>query len=412
LTATVEKESEGKFKVLIAADQDVGPVTIDAETSAVTSQALSLPRGIDDLPQDLSGTRASGHDGLADLAIDSGPLRRHTDAAAPGFVACAQKIGSATWTRVSVDATSGSGGTPDRLDLVLPKSLRPGLMDLALPLRIAVATLDGKAIAVGSMSLVGRAWAAGAATLVIALLFGIVMYQHGKQRIASGAKDDPRWLSGLFLGSDRQPSLSLLQVFLWTVITAWGMAYVFVTSGQLLALTPEMMALLGLAGTGSVLARWIGASGSGTANPTPVVSKTATSGADNGSPVDNDFFRMLSSNGGFDLMKMQLFVFTLLIAMYVVWRIVDAAAFPALDPNMLMLMGVSQGVYVTSKWTTTTPLVNAQTLKLSVDAQTADVERLKALPAKAEDLKAATDKLTALQADYDKALAAIGLKRL
>ena len=45
--------------------------------------------------------------------------------------------------------------------------------------------------------------------------------------------------------------------FFWTVITVWGLAYVFTVTGTLLSLTAEMLTLLGIAGTGSVLARLI-----------------------------------------------------------------------------------------------------------------------------------------------------------
>ena len=59
-----------------------------------------------------------------------------------------------------------------------------------------------------------------------------------------------------------------------------------------------------------------------------------------------------SGASSFDLMKLQLFVFTIVIGVYVVWRITDTATFPALDTNTLLLLGVSQGIYVGGKFAT------------------------------------------------------------
>jgi hypothetical protein len=54
-------------------------------------------------------------------------------------------------------------------------------------------------------------------------------------------------------------------------------------------------------------------------------------------------------------MKLQLFVFTLVVGVYIVWRITDTATFPALDTNTLLLLGVSQGIYVGGKFSAMKP---------------------------------------------------------
>ena len=79
---------------------------------------------------------------------------------------------------------------------------------------------------------------------------------------------------------------------------------------------------LGIAGAGTVAARWISTTRV-SAPPPPAANPGATTA---GNSVE--FWRLLSSNGQFDLLKLQLFVFTLLIGAYVVWRrIIDTAAF-------------------------------------------------------------------------------------
>jgi hypothetical protein len=161
--------------------------------------------------------------------------------------------------------------------------------------------------------------------------------------------------SGLFIGTDGDPSLSLFQIFFWTVITVWGYFYVFIVSGALLSLSTGVMALLGIAGAGSVLARWAAVSG------------RSSSLGEAKARTDSSFWSMLNTNGQFDLLKLQFFVFTVVIGLYVVCRIADAAAFPELDANTLLLLGVSQGVYITGKLVGNSKLSTLQALRAELD---------------------------------------------
>src|SRR5215204_6115159 len=171
------------------------------------------------------------------------------------------------------------------------------------------------------------------------------------------------WIAGLFIGPDKDPSLSLFQIFFWTVITVWGLAYVYVVTGSLLSMTQSMMWLLGIAGTGSVIARWISSGTSGGSTSQPPGGSIAIVAAPAGArPKPLAFWQLLSTAGQFDLLKLQLFVFTLLIGAYVAWRIADTGAFPELDTNTLLLLGVSQGVYIGGKIASTTALSRAQAL--------------------------------------------------
>jgi hypothetical protein len=86
--------------------------------------------------------------------------------------------------------------------------------------------------------------------------------------------------------------------------------------------------------------------------------------------ADSQFWSMLNTNGQFDLLKLQLFVFTIVIGLYVVCRIADSAAFPELDANTLLLLGVSQGVYITGKLVGNSRLSTLQGLRAELDALT------------------------------------------
>lgn len=128
-------------------------------------------------------------------------------------------------------------------------------------------------------------------------------------------------------------SLSLIQILMWTILVLIGMVYVFLMSGDLMNITWQVLVLLGLTGTGSISARWIsmhvGASGTGRSS---------------------GFRGMLMTDGQPDLLRLQMFVFTITVWLYVAVQVFYEQKFPELSPNTLLLMGISNGVYVGAKW--------------------------------------------------------------
>ena len=112
-----------------------------------------------------------------------------------------------------------------------------------------------------------------------------------------------------------------------------GLVYVFTLTGQFFSITWEVLTLLGIAGTGSVAARMVALSQGRLAKP-------------DGELKFSDLFR---SDGVLDLFKLQMFLFTVATAAYVLLRVVLDQAFPVLDTNLLLLLGISNGIYVGSK---------------------------------------------------------------
>lgn len=326
-------------KFIVPANTVLGEVALDQVQAVTAVQPLLLRTWLTEAALPLAPTRVVGQAGLADVAVDFKAVAPAVDAARAGQVACAWVEGLPHWLPAGVTQQANGG----KAKLSLPGEVLPaGMRWTPMPIFLVVASSDGTHAALGGLHMMAHGAAAVIATAFTVALLGLLMYGRGRRVV--DRRERPRWLSGLFLGEDGAPSLSLLQVFIWTAITVWGFAYVYVVAGDLLALTEEMMWLLGIAGTGTVLARWIGA---GHALPAPA-------GADGvvrtgGGDCRADFWAMLQTDGRFDLLKLQLFVFTLVIALYVVFRIADAAAFPQLDTNTLLLLGVSQGVYITGK---------------------------------------------------------------
>ena len=340
--------------VAVTAGDKLGAFALATPLSVAPVQPLQAEIWLESLPPLLVAERASGQSGLGAVSVDAATPGLHlTSTPAPNLVACAA-VDTPKWDRVgaAILPTQGSQGASVRL--TLPTDLLPTGFGPPTRLRVVLSSTDGQSAAFGGLVLVGRLPAALVALAVTGVLIGMCMY-HRAMAIGKGKNGQSRWISGLFMGSDGTPSLSLLQIFIWTTITVWGFCYVYVVAGRLLSMTPEMMELLGIAGAGTVVARWV------------AVGNLAPGASADDADAQDEFWQMLSTNGTFDLLKLQLLLFTIVIGMYVVWRIADAGAFPNLDPNTLLLLGVSQGIYVTGKLTSTSDLSKAQTAKVNVD---------------------------------------------
>lgn len=338
-------DNNGARQALVPAGTLLGKLALGSGQALTTLQPLSVKYWVADTPPTLMPVRVSGQPGLADIAIETNQSGINFSAQGVTMAACVLRDGElaarngSRWLRAGVAQIAPGVPGSAKVMVALPNNVLPVSYEFSMPLRVAVASSDGHYIALGGFHAIARLYAALGATILTGLLLGGVMYSRG-QRLKPSDAAAPRWFSGMFIGSDGEPSLSLLQVFVWTSITMWGFFYVFIVAGNLLTMTTEMMGLLGIAGTGSVLARWIAAVG-GSVPPGEAIAATEQTG--------DSFWRMLATKGAFDLLKFQLFAFTIVIAMYVIWRIADAAAFPVLDANTLLLMGVSQGVYISGK---------------------------------------------------------------
>ncbi|HEX8258017.1 MAG TPA: hypothetical protein VF589_10315 [Allosphingosinicella sp.] len=280
--------------------------------------------------------RASGQRGLSDLAIDVRHPGIRFDPAALAMAGCAWSD-SAPPVPAAVASLEGASPGAGKAQLAMPSELLPAFSAIVpQTVYVALASADGGYAGYGAFTAIDRGWAGVGATLLAALLlWGCLNARRGDEKSWSA------WASGLFLDANSQPSLSLFQIFFWTLITVWGLIYVFIVTGELMNLTGTMLVLLGIAGTGTVAARFLSRGSTG-APAAPAVRAPATR-------TEVDFAALLSTNGTFDLLKLQLFVFTLLIGAFVVWRIADSGVFPELDTETLLLLGVSQGLYIGGK---------------------------------------------------------------
>lgn len=298
---------------------------------------------------------------------------------ASGLAACmsAGLAGPGAARPALVAAVRGEDGTVS-VDLELPAgALTFAVSDLRQRVRVAVATKDGQLAKIGQIQFLTPVYGLLIATLATLALVVLVAYllkdpRHPKQSF---------W-AGLFMGYDGSASLTLLQMALWTTITVWALIYVFLRTWELLSVTTEVMTLLGFAGATTVGARVIAAA------RVPAVIENGAAKPVERDPARFRFAQLFQSAGRFDLVKLQLFVFTLLIACYVVFRVLWDGAFPALDGNFLLLMGISNGAYIMNKFVGKTAFQKAEEMKNEVDVLQQQVATLEAELKSLEERKA------------------------
>lgn len=159
--------------------------------------------------------------------------------------------------KLSVSEPSTREGRPV-IYLNLPSSALP---DEALWSPIGLILNNDGVLSYGGYPAIGRLPAAIIATLLTGFVFWSLLHVRHLKTMpdATVRKGDwSRWFAGLFISEDdNDPSLSLFQVFFWTVVAVWGLIYAFAVNGSLIHMTNSMLVLLGLSGASSVVARWV-----------------------------------------------------------------------------------------------------------------------------------------------------------
>jgi hypothetical protein len=139
-------------------------------------------------------------------------------------------------------------------------------------------------------------------------------------------------------GSDGYPSLSQFQIMLWTATVAASAAFVMILSGNLVDLSTGTLSLLGISGGAALLARVK------TKQPTGSARAVAR---DPATPMR--WSDLVVVDGSVDVTRVQMLVFTLVSAAFVVIKVVATDEIPDIPPNFVLLMGLSNGVYATAR---------------------------------------------------------------
>lgn len=162
------------------------------------------------------------------------------------------------------------------------------------------------------------------------------------------------------VGSSGQASLSQLQMLLFTLIVATLLFYQWMRTGLLQDISTDLLYLMGIS--------TLGAGGTQLANSVkktldPKVYAYLQQLGWFTAPISGGHYgalpsQLLLTNNRFDIYKFQMLVFTIVISAYVVASGADQLGNIRISDTLLMLMGLSQGVYVGGNAATdnTTPL--------------------------------------------------------
>jgi hypothetical protein len=180
----------------------------------------------------------------------------------------------------------------------------------------------------------------GAALAIIVLyalsagLAGLGIRQRGL-RASLRAALSGRWILTLIKSSDGRASLSAFQILLWSFVVAASAVYVMVLSGTLINVTTGTLTLLGIAGAAGVMAAAVD-------QPTGAPPVPAPAWRD-----------LVIERGGTtpDVSRIQMLLFTVVSAAFVLLQVSNYYVIPDIPAGYLVLMGISNGVYVGRKLT-------------------------------------------------------------
>ena len=167
------------------------------------------------------------------------------------------------------------------------------------------------------------------AVLVVLIVRGIARHRHVRGR---------NLLLQVISTRDGYASLSQLQIVLWTLVVGMSAIYVMTLSGNLISISEGTLVLLGIASAAALASR---VPGSG--QPTAVVPVPEAVPA---TPEWSDLVVPDRTTREVDVTRLQMLAFTLITAAFVLVKVVVDYEIPAIPSSFLVLMGISNGVYV------------------------------------------------------------------
>jgi hypothetical protein len=199
---------------------------------------------------------------------------------------------------------------------------------------VEVTTTAGQVVVTVTQVGVTSAVVAWAVVVAVAVLVWMIMDSIARHRRLRGRNLLLRVIST----EDGYASLSQLQIVLWTVVVGMSAIYVMTLSGNLISISDGTLILLGIASATALAARLPG-SGPPTRAPLDPSAPPAE-------PQWSDLIIPDRSTGEIDVTRLQMLSFTLITAAFVLVKVVTDYEIPSIPANFLVLMGISNGVYV------------------------------------------------------------------
>lgn len=202
-------------------------------------------------------------------------------------------------------------------------------------------------------------WGALVAALVTlvgwALMAALLHFGPGAQRKPAGKSSS--WAFSFAVTPSNRYSLAAVNALLWTLVTAFGVVFVWVTAEKFLEITPQVLALVGIGGGTTVvslyqgLPRW-------RQIPLRFQKMVSTSNTPR-------FCDLISDGNQPSIAKVQSLFFTVVVACIVMKEILEKHAFPPLPDGIAILIGISSAAHLFSQ---SVPSESAEALKARMDA--------------------------------------------
>jgi hypothetical protein len=197
---------------------------------------------------------------------------------------------------------------------------------------VEVTTTSGQVVVSATQVGITNVSVAAAVVVVVLALVWLIMDRIARFRGIRGRNLLLRVIST----RDGYASLSQLQIVLWTLVVAMSAVYVMTLSGNLISISDGTLVLLGIASAAALAARIPGSSAP--VEPVP--------GTPRAMPEWSDLVIPDRSKQDIDVTRLQMLAFTLITAGFVLIKVVVDYEIPAIPANFLVLMGISNGVYV------------------------------------------------------------------
>jgi len=169
-------------------------------------------------------------------------------------------------------------------------------------------------------------------------------------------------------------SISLAQILFWTVIVIFAFVYVAISRGEFLSITDQMLILLGISGTTSIVSK-----AAAVARLREIPEEYMKDVTKDRIPRFGDLFCIGDVP---NIFKFQIFAFTLLAGSLVIRELLRSGNFPTLEQNQLTLMGISGGVYIANELATKNVWEKLQKLINEHDKKKKEVVELDGLKSK------------------------------
>jgi hypothetical protein len=252
-------------------------------------------------------------------------------------------VKSSWFDRMFGPPPAASQGQPTQFDNVMIVPIADARVIVGKSDKVLAATV----LQVGITSV----WNAILTTLVAVVIAHGLLYLWAVQRQVPGHSP---WMR-LVTTREGNASLSQAQIMIWSFLFGAGAVYVMILSGSLFNIPNTALVLLGISGATTVgakiqMANARAAPPAAPPPPPPVAQSMAPAAVGRREPQWSDLVVTPQHPPEIDVTRVQMLFFTLISASFVAIKLITSFAIPDIPDGFMLLMGISNGVYLTAKF--------------------------------------------------------------